>query len=88
MTTIDEAAKAADWYQKMAVAMRERDKCLAAIERWRGKLAEAEEHIKALAGQVQGDEEQQAAIAAVAEEGPAPADADQGLDPSYADSAE
>lgn len=88
MTTIDEAAKAADWYQKMAVAMRERDKCLAAIDRWRSKLYEAEAVIRDLAAQVQGEPEQQAAISLLVGAKPAPADAAGGLDPDYADSAE
>lgn len=88
MSTIDEAAKAADWYQKMAVAMRERDKCLAAIDRWRGKLYEAEAVIRDLAAQVQGEPEQQAAIGLLVGAEPTSADTAGGLDPDYADSAE
>lgn len=84
MTTIDEATKAADWYQNMAVAMRERDKCLAAIERWRAKLAEAEEHIRVLAGQV-GDDQHKAALPPGE---PTSADTGQGVDPGWSESAE
>ncbi len=80
MTTIDEAAKAADWYQKMALAMRARDNCLNAIVRWQGKLAEAEAHIADLAGQV-GDDQHKVPVAAVTQ-GPGP------VDPNWADSAE
>lgn len=83
MSTIDEAAKAADWYQQMAVAMRERDKCLAAIDRWKGKLLEAEQHITDLAGQVGMD---------LKTPGPdlqaAPADQALGVDPAWSESAE
>jgi hypothetical protein len=84
MSTIDEAAKAADWYQKMAVAMRERDKCLAAIDRWRTKLGEAEEHIRVLAAQV--DNDQKAPGLPPGE--PAPVDPGQGVDPDWSESAE
>jgi hypothetical protein len=68
----------------MAVAMRERDKCLAAIERWQVKLAEAEEHIRVLASQV-GDDEHKAALPP---DEPAPTDLGQGVDPNWAESAE
>jgi hypothetical protein len=37
------------WYDDMAAAMRQRDRCLNAIERWHGALAEAEGKIKLLA---------------------------------------
>jgi hypothetical protein len=84
VSTIDEAAKAADWYQKMAVAMRERDKCLAAIGRWQEKLAEAEEHIRVLAGQV-GDDQHKAVLPPT---DPAPVDPGQGVDPNWSESAE
>jgi len=84
MSTIDQAANAANWYQNMAVAMRERDKCLAAIERWQVKLAEAEEHIRVLASQV-GDDEHKAALPP---DEPAPTDLGQGVDPNWAESAE
>jgi uncharacterized protein YeaC (DUF1315 family) len=84
MSTIDQAAKAANWYQNMAVAMRERDKCLAAIERWQTKLAEAEEHIRVLASQV-GDDQYKAALPPGE---PAPADPGQGVDPNWSESAE
>lgn len=87
MTTIDEAANAADWYQKMALAMRARDNCLNAIARWQGKLAEAEQHIADLAGQVQGEPEQRAAIGVLVGTEPT-SDTAGGLDPNYADSAE
>jgi uncharacterized protein YeaC (DUF1315 family) len=50
-TSIDQAAQAADWYQQMAVAMRQRDTCLNAIARWQGKLAEAEARIAEIAAQ-------------------------------------
>ena len=79
MTTIDEATKAADWYQKMALAMRARDNCLNAITRWQGKLAEAEQHIADLAGQVVPDQYKIAAAAVVRD----PA----GVDPSWGESA-
>lgn len=81
-TTIDEAAKAADWYQQMAVAMRQRDNCLAAIERWKGKLAEAEQHIADLARQINPEEFSVAAAIA------APQKVLTGVDPSWSDSAE
>lgn len=80
MTTIDEAANAADWYQKMALAMRARDNCLNAIARWQGKLAEAEQHIADLAGQVVPDQYKIAAAATVKEP--------VGVDPSWSESAE
>lgn len=80
MTTIDEAANAADWYQKMALAMRARDNCLNAIARWQGKLAEAEQHIADLAAQVVPDQYKIAAAARVQEPG--------GVDPSWSESAE
>jgi len=82
MSTIDQAANAANWYQNMAVAMRERDKCLAAIERWQTKLAEAEEHIRVLASQVDSDHKAPPAAE------PAPTDLGQGVDPDWAESAE
>jgi hypothetical protein len=84
MSTIDQAAKAANWYQNMAVAMRERDKCLAAIERWQTKLAEAEEHIRVLASQV-GDDQQGAALPAAES---VPTNPEQGVDPNWSKSAE
>lgn len=77
-TTIDEAAKAADWYQQMAVAMRQRDNCLAAIERWKDKLAEAEQHIADLAGQVGVDLEKE----------PEAVEAAPPVDPNWSESAE
>lgn len=83
MSTIDEAAKAADWYQNMAVAMRERDKCLAAIERWREKLAEAEGNIKVLAAQV-GDGQHEVTLTSDS----VPVDPGQGVDPAWSESAE
>jgi len=83
MSTIDEAAKAADWYQQMAVAMRQRDNCLAAIERWKGKLLEAEEHIADLAGQVGMDLK-----APGSDLKPALTDPGQGVDPNWSESAE
>ena len=82
-STIDEATNAADWYQKMALAMRARDNCLNAIARWQGKLIEAEQHIADLAGQV-GDDQRKALLPSQA---PAP-DPGQGLDPDWAESAE
>lgn len=36
------------WYADMASAMRERDKCVAALERWATALQEAEAKIKVL----------------------------------------
>ena len=83
MSTIDQAANAANWYQNMAVAMRERDKCLAAIERWQVKLAEAEEHIRVLASQVDNDQHK-----AALPSGEPAADPEQGVDPTWAESAE
>jgi hypothetical protein len=83
MSTIDQAAKAANWYQNMAVAMRERDKCLAAIERWQAKLAEAEEHIRILASQVDNDHKAPLPSGELA-----PADPGQGVDPNWSESAE
>ena len=38
----------AQWYEDMAAAMKERDKCVAALERWATALQEAEAKIKVL----------------------------------------
>lgn len=38
----------AEWYDKMAAAMRKREKCLNGIARWQADLAEAEAEIQAL----------------------------------------
>lgn len=86
MTTIDEAANAADWYQKMALAMRARDNCLNAITRWQGKLAEAEQHIADLAGQVSGEQFSVAAANAAPQQ--VLTGVPGGVDPDWSDSAE
>lgn len=46
------------WYESMAKAMKAREHALIALERWQGKLTEAEAEIKELATQEQPTETQ------------------------------
>ena len=38
----------AQWYEAMASAMKKRERCINAISKWQGELAEAEAEIQAL----------------------------------------
>jgi hypothetical protein len=65
--------QSADWFEAMAKAMKVREKCLNAIERWTAALNEAEAKIKELGAQAGAD---------------VPEPQVPGLAPDYADSAE
>lgn len=72
--------ESADWFDAMAKAMRQREKCLNAIERWTLALHEAEAKVKELGAQAGADAPAPGAAPETATES--------GVDLDYANSAE
>lgn len=60
------------WYDEMALAIRERDKCVAAIARWQEKLTEAETLMERLAQTTPAANGSALAAAPVADAGAGP----------------